>query len=106
MATSDRTMTDLYRALAPTERVRLVARLVSAGNLGELRRVRDALPPAPDTHRAAYSRALQGRGQGRMGRPPKPLPAGYQTPGPGRPRKPAVRPTKPTRRQDTGDEQV
>jgi len=59
MATSDRTMTDLYRSLAPTERVRLVARLVSAGNLGELRRVRDALPPTPDTHRAAYSRALQ-----------------------------------------------
>ncbi len=59
MATSDRTMSDLYRALAPTERVRLVARLVSTSNLGELRRVRDALPPTPDTHRAAYSRALR-----------------------------------------------
>jgi len=49
---------------------------------------------------------LHSRGQGRMGRPPKPLPAGYQPPGPGRPRKPAVRPTPPTQQQDTGDDQT
>ena len=50
---------------------------------------------------------LEARGsQSGPGAPPKPLPAGYQPPGPGRPRKPAVRPTAPTRQQDTGDEQV
>jgi len=37
---------------------------------------------------------LQARGgTAGMGRPPKPLPPGYQAPGPGRPRKPAVRKT-------------
>lgn len=50
---------------------------------------------------------LQARGgTDGMGRPPKPLPLGYQAPGPGRPRTPAIRPIKPTRAQDTGDEQV
>lgn len=55
--------------------------------------VQQVTPRLNMTTRRWLNAYLQGRGQGRMGRPPKPLPAGYQPPGPGRPRKPAVRTT-------------
>lgn len=68
--------------------------LRNAAAAGRLQ-VQQVTPRLNMTTRRWLHEFLEGRGTRYQGPPPKPLPPGYQAPGPGRPRKPAVRPTQP-----------
>ena len=74
---------------------------IAAGRL----QVQAVTPRLNMTTRRWLDAYIQSRGTRHPGAAPKPLPPGYQAPGPGRPRKPAVRTTTPTERSTADDDQ-